>query len=125
MKKLFITFVFIAASLSSCSNDDDSKMATELILVTSSNTSGKVSYVDLLKTPTMVTSFAISSLDAEGISYDSNSDNIIVASRTNNRLEAYSGVKSAVVSGATTLNLSFSGSNLVLQMQEKLQFLVI
>ncbi|MFC5684638.1 hypothetical protein ACYE2N_00105 [Flavobacterium sp. MAHUQ-51] len=112
MKKLFITFVFIAASLSSCSNDDDSKMATELILVTSSNTSGKVSYVDLLKTPTMVTSFAISSLDAEGISYDSNSDNIIVASRTNNRLEAYSGVKSAVVSGATTLNLSFSGSNL-------------
>ncbi len=112
MKKLFISCVFIAVSLSSCSNDNSPMYAPELIVVTSSNTSGKVTYVDLLKSPTMVSSFTISSLDAEGISYDSNSDNIIVASRTNNRLEAYSGVKSAAESNATTLSLSFSGSNL-------------
>ncbi|MEL1240201.1 hypothetical protein [Flavobacterium flavipallidum] len=112
MKKLFISCIVIALTISSCSNDNVMMYTPELTMVTSSNTSGKVTYVDLLKSPTMVSSFMISSLDAEGISYDSNADNIIVASRTNNRLEAYSGVKNAVSTGATTLNLAFSGSNL-------------
>lgn len=102
----------MALSLSSCSNDNDSMKNPELTLVTSSNTSGKVSYVNLLEPSAMVNSFTISSLDAEGISYDPETDNIIVASRTNNRLEAYSGVKAAAVSGATSLTLAFNGSNL-------------
>lgn len=113
MKNLFISCAVLALSLSSCSNDNNDSMSNpELTIVTSSNTSGKVTYIDLLKPSAMVSSFTISSLDAEGISYDSSTDNMIVASRTNNRLESYSGVKSAAASGATSLTLSFSGSNL-------------
>lgn len=114
MKNLFISCAFIAVSLTSCSNDNDDNSTAnpELTMVTSSNTSGKVSYINLLEPTVMVKSFTISSLDAEGISYDSATDNIILASRTNNRLEAYSGVKTAAASGATSLTLAFNGSNL-------------
>ncbi|MEN9909136.1 MAG: hypothetical protein RLZZ540_2285 [Bacteroidota bacterium] len=113
MKNLFISCAVLALSLSSCSNDDNNSMSNaELTMVTSSNTSGKVTYIDLLKPTAMVSSFTISSLDAEGISYDPSTDNIIVASRTNNRLESYSGVKTAASSGSTSLTLSLSGSNL-------------
>ncbi|KDN56301.1 hypothetical protein [Flavobacterium seoulense] len=114
MKKLFISCTVLAMLLSSCSNDDDDNSSSnpELTLVTSSNTSGKVSYVNLLETNAMVKSFTITSLDAEGISYHPETDNIIVASRTNNRLESYGAIKTAATSGATSLSLSFSGSNL-------------
>lgn len=112
MKNLFISCAIIALSLTSCSNDDNSMSNPELTMVTSSNTSGKVTYINLLEPSAMVSSFTISSLDAEGISYDPSADNIIVASRTNNRLESYSGVKTAASSAATSLILSLSGSNL-------------
>ena len=112
MKNLFISCAIIALTLTSCSNDDNSMSNPELAMVTSSNTSGKVTYINLLEPSAMVSSFTISSLDAEGISYDPSADNIIVASRTNNRLESYSGVKTAASSGATSLTLSLSGSNL-------------
>jgi len=112
MKNLFISCAIIALTLTSCSNDDNSMSNPELTMVTSSNTSGKVTYINLLEPSAMVSSFTISSLDAEGISYDPSADNIIVASRTNNRLESYSGVKTAASSGATSLTLSLSGSNL-------------
>lgn len=114
MKKLFISCTVLAILLSSCSNDNDDNSSNnpELTMVTSSNTSGKVSYINLLEPTATVKSFTISSLDAEGISYDSETDNIILASRTNNRLEAYSGVKTAAASGATSLTLAFNGSNL-------------
>lgn len=112
MKNLFISCAIIALTLTSCSNDDNSMSNPELTMVTSSNTSGKVTYINLLEPSAMVSSFTISSLDAEGISYDPTADNIIVASRTNNRLESYSGVKTAASSGSTSLTLSLSGSNL-------------
>lgn len=112
MKNLFISCAIIALTLTSCSNDDNSMSNPELTMVTSSNTSGKVTYVNLLEPSAMVSSFTISSLDAEGISYDPSTDNIIVASRTNNRLESYSGVKTAASSGSTSLTLSLNGSNL-------------
>lgn len=112
MKNLFISCAIIALTLTSCSNDDNSMINPELTIVTSSNTSGKVTYINLLEPSAMVSSFTISSLDAEGISYDPSADNIIVASRTNNRLESYAGVKTAASSGAISLTLSLSGSNL-------------
>ncbi|RVT72827.1 hypothetical protein EOD40_15565 [Flavobacterium sufflavum] len=112
MKNLFISCAIIALAMTSCSNDDNSMSNPELTMVTSSNTSGKVTYINLLEPSAMVSSFTISSLDAEGISYDPSADNIIVASRTNNRLESYSGVKTAASSGSTSLTLSLSGSNL-------------
>ncbi|MGM8362616.1 hypothetical protein ACSV4D_11945 [Flavobacterium sp. ARAG 55.4] len=112
MKNLFISCAVLILSLSSCSNDDKEMKDKELVLVTSSNTSGKVTYVNLEEPSPMVQSFTIASLDAEGISYDPDTDNIIVASRTNNRLESYSDVKTAAASGALALTASVSSSNL-------------
>lgn len=112
MKNLLFSCAIVAMSFVSCDNDDTPMSNPELTMVSSSNTSGKVTYVNLLEPTAMVKSFTISSLDAEGISYDLETDNIIVASRTNNRLEAYSGVKAAAVSSATSLTLAFNGSNL-------------
>lgn len=112
MKNLFLSFAVIAVSLVSCDNDDAQMSTPELTLVTSSNTSGKISYVNLLEPSATVKSFTISSLDAEGISYNPKTDTVIVASRTNNRLEAYAGLKSGALAGSTSLTLSLNSSNL-------------
>ncbi|GGA73502.1 hypothetical protein GCM10008015_12670 [Flavobacterium palustre] len=112
MKNLFFSCAVVAMAFVSCDNDDAPVSNPELTLVTSSNTSGKVTYVNLLEPNAMVKSFTISSLDAEGVSYNPKTDTLIVASRTNNRLEAYSGVKAAAASGSVSLSLSLNGSNL-------------
>lgn len=110
MKNLFITSAFLLLIFTSCDNNDSEKTnSAEATLVTSSNTSGKITFLDLLATSPMVKSFTIASLDAEGISYNSDNDAVIVASRTNNKLETYTGIKSAVKAGTDNLMLSFSG----------------
>lgn len=112
MKNLFITSALFLAILSSCdSNDNDMTNSSEAVLLTSSNTSGKITYQDLLASNAMVKSFTIASLDAEGISYNIESDAVIVASRTNNKLETYTGIKNAVKAGTDNLILSLSGLN--------------
>lgn len=112
MKKIFITSAFLVMMLSSCDSGDSEKMnSTEAVLFTSSNTSGKITYQDLLLPSAMVKSFTITSIDAEGISYNSDTDAVIVASRTNNKLETYTGIKEAVKAGTDNLKLSLSGLN--------------
>ncbi|KQO21273.1 hypothetical protein ASF10_14240 [Flavobacterium sp. Leaf82] len=109
MKNLFITAAFLSIIFTSCdSNDNETTNTTESTLVTSSNTSGKITYLDLLSASPMVKSFTVASLDAEGISYNSDTDAIIVASRTNNKLETYTGIKNAIKAGTDNLVLSFS-----------------
>ena len=107
MKNLFISAALLIITLTSCdSNDSDNDMpqtTPEATLFTSSNTSGKITYQNLLTPSAMVKSFTIASLDAEGISYNSTSDAVIVASRTNNRLEKYAGIKNAVSAGTDML----------------------
>ena len=123
MKKLFLPLALVAVLFTSC-NDDDSSMVTpepepidqtptpaqELKLVTTSNTSGKISFTDLLATTPTAKSFTISSTDADGVYYDTFKDQVVLASRTNNRVEAYNGLRNAIISSATTLDLSFSSS---------------
>ncbi|MCI9845723.1 hypothetical protein [Flavobacterium pectinovorum] len=110
MKNLFITSAFLVLLFTSCDNNDsdDNSIKAESTLVTSSNTSGKITYTDLLSTTSTVKSFTIASLDAEGISYNSDSDAVVVASRSNNKLETYSGIKSAIKAGTDNLTLSLS-----------------
>lgn len=114
MKNLFITAAFLILTFSSCdSNDSDNDMqqsTPEATLFTSSNTSGKITYQNLLTPSAMVKSFTIASLDAEGISYNSTSDAVIVASRTNNKLEKYSGIKAALTAGTDVLTASLSSA---------------
>ena len=110
MKNLFITSAFLILCFSSCdSNDSENNApAPEATLVTSSNTSGKISFTNLLAATPTVKSFTVGSLDAEGISYNSESDAVIVASRTSNKLEVYSGIKNAISAGTDNLMLSLT-----------------
>lgn len=109
MKNLFITSAFLFLVFTSCdSNDPENTIMPESTLVTSSNTSGKITYLDLLSASPMVKSFTVASLDAEGISYNSETDAVIIASRTNNKLETYTGIKNAVKAGTDNLMLSLS-----------------
>ncbi|TDE49119.1 hypothetical protein [Flavobacterium sp. GT3P67] len=108
MKNLFISSAFLILLFASCDNNDSDSTPAEASLVTSSNTSGKITYLDLLATTPMVKSFTVGSLDAEGISYNSDTDAVIVASRTNNRLETYTGLKTALTAGTDNLMLSLS-----------------
>ncbi|MFV8465347.1 hypothetical protein [Flavobacterium sp. LB1P62] len=108
MKFFFITSAFLIVLFASCDNNDSNSTPAELNLVTSSNTSGKVTYTNLLATMPTVKSYTVSSVDAEGISYNGETDEIIIASRTNNRLETYSGLKTAFTAGTDNLMLTLN-----------------
>lgn len=119
MKKTVILGALSILLIASCSNDDTSVVATEplptdstptmpseLKLVTSSNTTGKVSYTDLLATSPIVKSVTTGSLDSKEIFYNSATDEILLASRTNNRLETYSGLRNSIISNTYNVMLS-------------------
>lgn len=95
-----LSFLF----LPSCTNDNDFNLKG-LYLLTSSSTSGKISYTNLLDNKPEVTSFTIESVDADGISYSPESDAVILASRTNNRLETYARVRANQAVGTDNLTL--------------------
>lgn len=109
MKNLFFTGALLAL-LVSCS-DDDSASTPELKLVTASNTSGKISYTDLLMASPTAKTLTVGSLDADGIYYDSATDEVLLASRTNNRIETYAGLKNSITTVTDNLTLSLSSAN--------------
>ncbi len=108
MKNLLIGCTVSVLALISCDNNDSlpltAEVQAEAKLVTSSNTTGKVTFLDLLSESQTISSLTIGSLDAEGVSYNSETDEVLVASRTNNRLETYKGIKSNL----SILNLSLN-----------------
>ena len=48
-------------------------------------------------------SLTVNGVDSDGTYYDSSNDQLIVASRTNNRLELYTGLKNAVANNTDNL----------------------
>jgi hypothetical protein len=92
------------------SNDSDDQADPQLSLVTSSNTSGMVTYTDLLAANPTVQSYTVSSIDVDGISYNADTDAITFASRTSNQLQTYTGIKSAFDAGTASISLSVSGA---------------
>ena len=114
MKKMLALGTLLSLIAVSCTDDDSmsSQSNPELKLVTSSNTTSKISFVDLLSTNSSVFSFSVNGTDNDGIYYNSFSDEIILASRTNNRLETYSGLKNGVKTNADNLMLSNFSSNM-------------
>ena len=96
----------------SCNDDETGTVVQnqEFKLVTSSNTTGKVTFTDYLTTMPVVKSFTIASLDSDGVYLDSTADEITVASRTNNKLEVYSNISSAVANSAASLTSTISSS---------------
>ena len=114
MKKMLALGTLLSLIAVSCTDDDSmsSQSNPELKLVTSSNTTGKISFVDLLSTNSSVFSFSVNGTDNDGIYYNSFSDEVILASRTNNRLETYSGLKNGVETNTDNLMLSNFSSNM-------------
>lgn len=114
MKKMLALGTLLSLVAVSCSDDDSisSQLNSELKLVTSSNTTGKIFFVDLLSTNSSAVSFSVNGADNDGIYYNSFSDEVILASRTNNRLETYSGLKNGVETNADNLILSNFSSNM-------------
>jgi hypothetical protein len=113
MKNKFLLLAFVSAFYACSDNDSPTAPAAtpELRLVTSSNTSGKVSYTDLLASTPNPISFTIGSLDTDGVYYDSTRDEILVASRSQNKLEIYGGIQNALTANATSLSLSLASAS--------------
>lgn len=117
MKKTIFTSVLLSVILFSCSDDANNSAASDLSrsankdfkLVTTSNTSGKVSVTDLNASTT--NSFTIASTDSDGSYYDAENDLFILASRSNNKIETYGGVASAVATNAASLSLGLTSSS--------------
>jgi PBP1b-binding outer membrane lipoprotein LpoB len=115
MKRIILSISALAFLLTSCSNDEGTPMepmaTSELKLVTTSNTTGKVSYVDLIKTPTTTKSLTVNGLDADGAYFNSETDEFMLASRTNNTLQLYKGLNSSVSNNTDALLLQSSTGN--------------
>lgn len=111
MKKLILTSIVASALLMSCSDDNNSSSNNELKLFTTSNTTGSISVTDLSKATPTISSLNIASTDADGMFYMAQSDEVILASRTNNKIEAYSDLKNVVSAGLSSLSVSQSSAS--------------
>lgn len=116
MKRIILSISALAFLLTSCSNEEGTQMeptmtASELKLVTTSNTTGKVSYSNLLESPTVAKSLTVNGLDADGAYYNSETDEFMLASRTNNTLQLYKGVNNSVLNNTDALLLQSSTGN--------------
>lgn len=118
MKKTIFTLGLLAATMASCSDDSNnaSMGATnrsankDFKLFTTSNTTGKMSVTDLNDEMPMAYSFTVASTDADGAYYFADSDEFILASRSNNRVEAYGGVTNAVAAALPSLMLGYNST---------------
>lgn len=122
MKRIILSFSALALLVTSCSSDEEG-MATapvvppvttstpELKLVTTSNTTGKVSYINLLESSPLAKSLTINGADADGAYFNSATDELMLASRTNNTLQLYKGLNSSVSNNTDALLLQSSTGN--------------
>jgi hypothetical protein len=115
MKKNFYfgALLFSAVGFVSCSSDDDSSNNggsnnPDTELFASSNTSGTISYTDLTATSPVARYFTIGSADSDGIYFNDDTNEVFVASRTNNRLEVYGNFREALAGTGSTLTMTSS-----------------
>ncbi|OGS72064.1 MAG: hypothetical protein A3G95_06360 [Flavobacteria bacterium RIFCSPLOWO2_12_FULL_31_7] len=115
MKRIILSFSALALVLTSCSDEEGTPMmptaAAELKLVTTSNTTGKVSYSNLLESTTTAKTLTVNGLDADGAYFNSETDELILASRTNNTLQLYKGLNNSVLNNTDALLLQSSTGN--------------
>ncbi len=119
MKRIIVTISALSFLFLSCSEDDSMPITPlapiqatpELKLVTTSNTTGKVSYINLLESSPSAKSLTINGADADGAYFNNKTDELILASRTNNTVQLYTGLNSSVTNNTDALSLEFSSSN--------------
>jgi len=106
-----ILLIFSTLLLSCDNGDDDNDIETEFGAVfVSSNLSPIVGIYDFSdEGDVSLVQFGIASSDADGITYDSESELLFVASRSNNRVEVYSDLKETEINA--NLDLSFSSTS--------------
>lgn len=114
-KNLFMAALsFGALGFVSCSDDDNSNSENgsddKLELFTSSNTGGSIGYTNLKATSPTARFFTIGSTDADGIYFDDDKNEVIVASRTNNRLEVYGNFRETLSGSATSFAMTASST---------------
>lgn len=106
-----ILLIFSTLILSCDNGDDDDDIETEFgaVFVTS-NLSPVVGIYDFSDEDDVnLVQFGIASADADGIAYNSESDQLFVASRSNNRVEVYSDLAETQINA--NLDLSFSSTS--------------
>ncbi|XWN38130.1 MAG: hypothetical protein ROO71_04180 [Balneola sp.] len=113
MKKTKISslliFLFGIVFISCGSSNDDDDITTEFGAVfVSSNTTPVVGIYDFSSTTVSSIQFGLSSADSDGIIYSSVSDELYIASRTNNRVEVYTDLTKTEAS--LNIELAFSSS---------------
>jgi len=115
MKRIILSISAVTFLLASCSNEEGTIMepmtSPELKLVTTSNTTGKVSYLNLLEPSAIVKALTVNSLDADGAYFNSETDELMLASRTNNTLQLYKGLNTSVKNNSDALLLQSSTGN--------------
>lgn len=115
MKRIILSISALAFLLTSCSNEEGTPMepmaTSELKLVTTSNTTGKVSYSNLLESTTVAKSLTVNGLDADGAYFNSETDEFMLASRTNNTLQLYKGLNNSILNNTDALLLQSSTGN--------------
>lgn len=115
MKRIILSISAVAFLLTSCSNEEGTIMeptaSPELKLITTSNTTGKVSFTNLLETSLTAKTLTVNSLDADGAYFNSETDELMLASRTNNTLQLYKGLNASVKNNTDALLLQSSTSN--------------
>jgi len=111
MRKTIFTAALLSVVMLSCSDDSNNAMSEqrsvkkEFKLFTTSNTTGKASITDLNAAMPTTYSFTVASTDADGAYYSTDTDEFILASRSNNRLEAYDNVTLAMEMNSPALSL--------------------
>lgn len=114
-KNLFLVALSVSAiGVVSCSSDDDSSNGgsngPDTELFASSNTSGTISYTDLTASTPTPRFFGTGSTDADGIYFDDDRNEVIIASRTNNRLEVFGNFREALAGTGTALTMTASST---------------
>lgn len=103
---LIFSIIFISCG-SSDSGDENLELGNVYV---SSNLSPVIGIYDFSSSNSVSESiqFGISSTDADGIVYDSETDRLFLASRSNNRVEVYSGLSETELNANLTLEVSSS-----------------
>ncbi len=105
----FLILLFGIVFISCGSSNDDDDITTEFGAVfVSSNTTPVVGIYDFSSSSVSSIQFGLSSTDSDGIIYSSESDELYIASRTNNRVEVYTDLKQTEAS--LNIELAFSSS---------------
>lgn len=108
--QLGFTFIFGVLTITSCSNDEDGGEIVSLgstQLFASNNSNGNITIYDMVSGE--VTVLTTASAAAEGIYYDADTDEVIQASRSSNRLNAFGSISSFLAN--VNVSVSFSSSS--------------